>query len=111
MAGNCKRGQCVLSSGYRIWSVPDPGYRLQGACTCPVPVRYLYPMRRTGGGGGTKPTPGGPTKVGPVDPWDPVYCPQGIAYGLCLTHTFCPRGACQQAGTVNGYGKRVLQAG
>ena len=66
MAGNCKRGQCVLSSGYRIWSVPDPGYRLQGACTCPVPVRYLYPMRRTGGGGGTKPTPGGPTKVGPA---------------------------------------------
>ena len=27
--------------------MPDPGYRLQGACTCPVPVRYRYPMRRT----------------------------------------------------------------
>ena len=94
-----------------MWPVPDPGYRLQCACACPASVLYLSGIclvsasdAQDGVGGGAKPTPGGPTKVGSA--WDPVCCPQGMAYGLCLTHTFCPRGACQQAGTANGYCKR-----
>ena len=38
-----------------------------------------------------------PTKVGPVctreHTWDPVCCPQGMAYGLRLAHACCPKSA------------------
>ena len=39
----------------------------------------------------------GPTKVGLVctcgHAWDPVCCPQGMAYGLRLVHACCPQSA------------------
>ena len=137
MAGNCEGGQCVLSPGYRIWPVPDPGYRLQGACTCPVPVRYRYPMRRAAtalaaSAAEQSRRPGARLKSGlwacvgsgvlssryriwPVpgshflSSWclpTSGYGKMCIACGQCLTHACCHRGACQQAGTVNGYCKR-----
>ena len=118
----------VPSAWYRMWPVPatvfvtvpvpDPGYDLQGACICPTPVRYLYPMRRTAttlaaSAAGQSRHPGARLKSGlqayrPA--WDQVCCPQGMAYGqclllcpcMCLTHTSCSRGACQQAGTMSG---------
>ena len=34
-----------------------------------------------------------------------------MAYGRCLAHTFCPRGACQQAGTASGMTVSGLRRG